>query len=174
MDVKANTGLLPRPLPASALKEFFPIIDDSRTSLYLPSRRGEDIPAVHERGAITLDALIQTASSPRLLLVTHAATAVTLVRALVGDPKLPLRVGCCSISTLTRSTLGNWQPVGQLANADHLTNGIERDWGFEDVSFANGHVVEDEGEGEGPETDEGPTGLSIELPNNSKYIRARL
>jgi len=174
MHVKPGTGLLPRPQPASALKKYFPLIDDSKASLYLPSRKGEDIPEVHRRAAITLDALIQTANSPRLLLVTHAATAIALVRALVGNPKLPIRVGCCSVSTLTRDASGKWQAVGELASAAHLTNGVERDWGFEDVSFIDGHVVEDEGQGESSEVDEGPTGLTIKLRSASTEMNSRL
>ncbi|KZO98371.1 phosphoglycerate mutase-like protein [Calocera viscosa TUFC12733] len=174
MHVKPNTGLLPRPMHASALKEHFPIIDDSKTSLYLPSRKGEDILGVHRRAAVTLNALVHTADASRILLVTHAATTIALVRALLRDFHLPIRVGCCSVSTLKRNASGKWQPVGQLASAAHLTNGVERDWGFEDVSLIGGHVVEDEGEGESSDADEGPVGLMINLPEYSQELHPRL
>ncbi|KZT57427.1 phosphoglycerate mutase-like protein [Calocera cornea HHB12733] len=174
MHVKPNTGLLPRPISASELKKHFPIIDDSKTSLYVPPRRGEDIPEVHRRAGLTLQALMYTANSPRLLLVTHAATTIALVRSLVRDMHLPIRVGCCTVSTLKRDGSGKWQPVGQLASADHLVNGVERDWGFEDVSLIGGHVVEDEGEGESADVDEGPVGLMVDLPQHSIALSPRL
>jgi len=172
--VKPNTGLLPRPLPAVALKSHFPVVDASKHSVYLPSRKGESIPEVHERAAVTLDAIIRAAHSPRILLVTHAATAIALVRALLGNPTLPLRVGCCSVSTLERTAGGTWQAVGQLASASHLANGVERDWGFEDVSFIDGQVVEDEGQGEGPDVDEGPWGLTDGMLKETKPLSPRL
>ncbi|EJU01884.1 phosphoglycerate mutase-like protein [Dacryopinax primogenitus] len=174
MRVKPNTGLLPRPHHASSLKEHFPNIDDSRQSVYLPSRKGEDIPEVHRRADETLKALLHTANSPRMLLVTHAATAIALIRGLARDPDLPVRVGCCTITTFRRHGVINWHPIGDLASAAHLSNGVERDWGFEDVSLFNGEVVEDEGEGEGPDTDQGPVGLMIDLPMQVTEISPRL
>ena len=80
----------------------------------------------------------------RILLVSHAATCIALIRELVGDRDLPLRVGCCSLTEVKRKPaadgiLGAWEPV-KLANGDHLAEGASRDWGFEDILIKDGKV----------------------------------
>lgn len=64
----------------------------------------------------------------------------------MGDRKLPLRIGCCSLTEVVRKSrseeeiLGAWDPV-KLAAGDHLAEGASRDWGFEDaVIDENGEV----------------------------------
>lgn len=74
----------------------------------------------------------------RILLVSHAATVITLVRALAGDRKLPLRIGCCSLSVADKKTEG-WNFV-KFADGAHLEKGASRDWGFEDIEIADGKV----------------------------------
>ena len=79
--------------------------------------------------------------------MVHVASAITLVRELVGNRHLPIRVGCCSLTTLIpRSVttpltpqepketpgLGKWDVIVE-ADAHFLDGGVERDWGFEDV-----------------------------------------
>jgi transcription factor C subunit 7 len=79
----------------------------------------------------------------RVLLVAHAATVITLTRELLGDRDLPLRVGCCTLTDLKRKTdakvLGGWTAKA-LATADHLRDGIQRDWGFQDTEISDGKV----------------------------------
>jgi len=103
---------------------------------------------VHDRTAAFLDAFIPRVENrfphKNILLVTHAATAITLVRELVGDRALSFRAGCCVLSTLTRergdkSVLGKWTPV-ELGTGHFLTGGVQRDWGFEDVVLVDGEV----------------------------------
>jgi transcription factor C subunit 7 len=79
-----------------------------------------------------------------ILLVSHAATVITLARELIGDRELPLRVGCCTLTNLKRKTgakhvLGAWE-VLSLGSGSHLRDGIQRDWGFDDVVISNGKV----------------------------------
>lgn len=78
--------------------------------------------------------------------MSHAATVIALVRTLLGDRKLPLRVGCCSISEFVRKEEKDWKVIGgweakRLGDGSHLKDGALRDWGFEDVEIANGEVI---------------------------------
>jgi len=156
--VKAGTGLHPRPDQAEVLQTYFSQIDPSWSTVWYPSRKGETIEEVHDRASGCLNALASTidrhypGKHRRILLVSHAATVIALTRELVGDRSLPLRVGCCSMTVLSRkinsgqslSVVGDWDPV-LLASGDHLTEGASRDWGFEDVSIKDGKVVDDDG-----------------------------
>ena len=79
----------------------------------------------------------------RILLVGHAAIVITLTRELLGDLNLPLRVGCCTLTELKpkpeRKVLGGWTGK-KLATGEHLRDGIQRDWGFEDIVVEGGKV----------------------------------
>ncbi|KAG8696276.1 hypothetical protein FRC09_008611 [Ceratobasidium sp. 395] len=99
------------------------------------------------------------------MLVSHAATAIALVRSLVGDKRLPLRVGTCTLSTLNRAEGSQWESEGVLAGADFLPNGVERDWGFEDVQLdEHGSVVNDRGIPGTENEDPGFSGIVPEKP----------
>lgn len=78
--------------------------------------------------------------------MTHAATAIALVRTFVGDRNVQMRAGCCSLSVLERKKdvdpgliIGGWK-VQKIADGDHLTGGLLREWGFEDVEVEKGRV----------------------------------
>lgn len=105
---------------------------------------------MHDRTAGCLDALLPSferkfpGKHKRILLVSHAATVITLIHELIGDRSLPLRVGCCSLTEVARKpgredVLGAWEPVALAAGA-HLAQGASRDWGFEDIEIENGKV----------------------------------
>lgn len=47
--VVPGSGLHPRPAPASVLSNYFPEIDDSWSSIWYPSRAGEDVEQCHDR-----------------------------------------------------------------------------------------------------------------------------
>jgi transcription factor C subunit 7 len=159
--VKAGTGLHPGPVPANKLVSSFERIDHSYNPTFLVTRKGESVQELYKRGEDFLNAFIQRveASSEmheRILLCTHAATAIALSQALLGDKSVgrTLRVGCCTLSTFDRVLVaedgallgrGVWQARGALARADFLTNGVERDWGMTDIEIQNGVVVEDDG-----------------------------
>ncbi|KIL70787.1 hypothetical protein M378DRAFT_67173 [Amanita muscaria Koide BX008] len=166
--VAPNTGLHPRPGSAISLQQYFPEIDPSWSSIYYPSRKGEEVDQVHERAETFLRALIprveRVERHARIMLVSHAATVITLARALVGKRDLPLRVGCCTVTELVRhkdgDPLGVWTAV-RLADGSPLTGGTSRDWGFEDIEIAEGKVVHDPGvDGTQNEIDE-PVGLYL-------------
>ncbi|CAE7221129.1 unnamed protein product [Rhizoctonia solani] len=160
--VVPGTGLHPRPHSAQTLKQYFPSIDPSWESIYYPDRRGETIKGVHDRCGDFLDALVARIENhpilgkhKNILLVSHAATCAALVRHLVNDRALPIRVGTCTLSILERGDSDDqWVPRGELAGADFLPGGVERDWGFEDAVYKDDQVIEDPGvchdEGEDP------------------------
>lgn len=148
--VVPGTGLHPRPAPASLLRSHFPDIDDSWSSIWYPSRKGEDVDECHDRCRGFLSALIPEIERrygdkhTRILLVSHAATIIALARELHGNRTLPLRVGCCTVSELSPGSRGNaavgtWK-VKRLADGSFLKEGTQRDWGFEDIEIANGKV----------------------------------
>ncbi|KZT30425.1 PGAM-domain-containing protein [Neolentinus lepideus HHB14362 ss-1] len=153
--VEAGTGLHPRPASATELKKHFPEIDDSWSSIWYPSRKGEDVDEVHDRVAGLLKLLVPEVERRfsdrhhRILLVSHAATVIALARELLGNRTLPLRIGCCSLTELDRKSeanvvLGGWE-AKRLGSGSHLKEGASRDWGFEDIEIADGKVVEDKG-----------------------------
>lgn len=148
--VASGTGLHPRPASASALRAYFPEVDDSWSSIWYPSRKGEDVEQCHSRCNAFLGALVPEVERrfgdkhQRILLVSHAATIAALTRELVGNRDLPVRVGCCSLTEMHRSkgatdVVGQWE-AKRLADGSHLREGASRDWGFEDVQIAEGKV----------------------------------
>ncbi|KAJ7070987.1 histidine phosphatase superfamily [Mycena amicta] len=173
--VTPGTGLHPRPVAASSLVQFFPdSIDPSWTSVYFPPRIGEDVAEVHNRAAKVLDVFIPAVERAypgheRILLVSHAATVIVLARALLGEPTLPLRVGCCSLTEVVRkpdgAVLGGWQ-AKRLVDGAHLVQGTSRDWGFEDIEVADGRVVDDPGVPGTEHEQDGPNGVQISLSSH--------
>ncbi|KAF5356214.1 hypothetical protein D9756_003799 [Leucocoprinus leucothites] len=177
--VAPGTGLHPRPASATSLKSYFPEIDPQWSSLWYPSQKGEDVSEVHDRSdgflgvfAPELDRFFE-GKHQRILLVSHAATVITLVRSLVGVRELPLRVGCCSLSELItkpqenglvpnngKKVIGAWKPI-KLADGSHLEKGASREWGFEHIEIDAGKVVNDPGVPGTENLSEGPTGAQV-------------
>ena len=150
--VVPGTGLHPRPSSASTLKQWLPAIDPAGWSTtWYPSRRGEDVEEIHDRVDGYLSVFIPHLERvyPQhkvIMLVSHAATTIALVRTLLGDRNFALRVGCCSLSEFVRKEAEDWKVVGgweakKLADGEHLKDGAQRDWGFEDIKIANGKVI---------------------------------
>ncbi|KAG6878406.1 hypothetical protein C0993_007588 [Termitomyces sp. T159_Od127] len=148
--VVPGTGLHPRPGSAASLQQHVPAIDPAWSSVWYVPRRGEDVPQIHDRTDAFLDVFAAEierrfpATHERVLLVSHAATVIALVRGLLGDRALPVRVGCCSLSEFeripdARSMLGGWKAL-RVADGSHLKDGASRDWGFEDIEIAGGKV----------------------------------
>ncbi|KZS93003.1 phosphoglycerate mutase-like protein [Sistotremastrum niveocremeum HHB9708] len=153
--VAPGTGLHPRPsLPPDLLK-YVPGIDPSWTPTWIPSRQGETVEEVHSRVGGFLSLFVPRVQNAfghkHILLISHAATVIALTRELVGNRDLSFRVGCCSVTAVAadrsnqKGVLGSWA-LKQLASADHLSGGVARDWGFEDIRVStNGLVVDDPG-----------------------------
>jgi transcription factor C subunit 7 len=153
-----GTGLHPRPSDASTLRAYFPEIDDSWSSVWYPTRLGEDFAALHDRVAGFLSVFVPeierrfAGKHKRILLVSHAATVIALTRELVGDRDLSFKAACCSITVLDSkvaaaaegdagppAVVGGWA-VRLLADGGHLKQGLLRAWGFEDTVLVNGEV----------------------------------
>jgi len=177
--VEPGSGLHPRPASATNLRQYFDAIDDSWSSIYYSSRKGEDVEACHNRVGGCLEALIPEINRrfcgkhKRILLASHAATIIAMIHELLGDRKMPLRVGCCTLSELKRKegaekVVGGWE-AEYLADGKHMKEGATRDWGFEDIVVADGQVVNDKGQPGTEGDDEGPVGLQL-----SRELTARM
>ncbi|PBK77277.1 phosphoglycerate mutase-like protein [Armillaria solidipes] len=143
--VEPNTGLHPRPGPASSLEPYFPgQISSDWDSIHYPSRLGETVDEVLVRVETFLqDFLPLRPKGERLLIVSHAATIAALVRLLSGERDMPIRIGCCSLSQFHQN--GNTWTRVKTADGSHLSGGSLRDWGFQDIEVDNGRVVNDPG-----------------------------
>ncbi|PPQ88632.1 hypothetical protein CVT25_010208 [Psilocybe cyanescens] len=180
--VAPGTGLHPRPGPTESLKTHFPEVDPTWNSLYYPTRKGESVDELHQRIDTFTSVFIPTIVKRlpfehrrRLLLVTHAATTIALVRSFVGDRDLHMKVGCCSLTKLQRRSdeegvtekqvLGGWKPLA-LVSGEHLSGGSSREWGFEDIEVEKGRVVEDPGVPGSECEEDAPVGLQNHLISN--------
>ncbi|KAJ7631042.1 phosphoglycerate mutase-like protein [Roridomyces roridus] len=145
--VTPGTGLHPRPSSAASLEQYFSSIDSSWSSIYYPPRKGEDVEEVLKRARDFLDLFVPAVPEKhkRVLLVSHAATTIALARALLKNPEMPLRVGCCSLTEVVRSSESSGWEAKRLADGAHLKEGAAREWGFEHIEIANGQVVPDPG-----------------------------
>lgn len=78
----------PTSAPPEKLKELFPALDISYVPAVVPSRTGESIAQLHDRVAMTMDALIRQCDQSgirAMLLCSHAATIIALGRVLTGN-----------------------------------------------------------------------------------------
>jgi len=177
--VEPGTGLHPRPSAASELKAYFPEIDDSWSSVWYPSRKGENVVALHDRLAGFLTVLIPEVQRrfagvhKRILLVSHAATVIALARELVNNRDLSFRAACCSLTILDHNDvvagdsarpaiIGDWT-ARLLGGGEHLKDGLQRAWGFMDGALADREVGEP---GTQNEEDEPVGSQIVELPSS--------
>ncbi|KAF8893065.1 histidine phosphatase superfamily [Infundibulicybe gibba] len=125
---------------ADFLQSFFPEIDRCWSPVLYPSPKGENVAELHERAADFLSRFIPEVERQfpgkhaRILLVSHAAPIITLVRGLLDDRKLDLRVGCCSVTEVARrsSCASEWT-TRRLGDGSHLRDGAQKEWGFRDL-----------------------------------------
>jgi transcription factor C subunit 7 len=147
--------LHPRPGDADSLKQHFPSIDTSWTTIYYPTRKGESVDGLVDRihtfskafFTALSDRIPSAGKRKRVAMFTHAGAAIALVRNLVGDRHLRIKAGCCSISELVRKervtegdgVFGAYDPV-KLVSGDHLEKGSDRAWGFDHIEVDKGKV----------------------------------
>lgn len=161
--VEPGTGLHPRPSSATALKAYFPEIDDSWSSVWYPSRKGEDLNALLDRltGFVSVfkpeiqRRFTDSEAHKRIVFIGHAATVIALTQVWVGDRNISFRAACCSLTVLDRKAVvaqapftesvvvggagSDWMPR-MLGSGDHLKDGLLRDWGLEDIQMVDGEV----------------------------------
>ena len=149
--IAPGTGLHPRPASATTLKQWFPEIDPvGWSTTWYPSRRGETVEEIHDRVDGYLSVFVPHlervyAQHKVIMLVSHAATIIALVRGLLGKRSLPVRAGCCSLTEFARGGGEDWKVVGgwevkKFVDGAHLKDGALRDWGFEDIEIGSGKV----------------------------------
>ncbi|KAL7418617.1 hypothetical protein Q5752_007075 [Cryptotrichosporon argae] len=155
------TGLHARPSDASELRQYFldMRLDETYTSTFYPSRRGESMTELKDRCDTFVEAFVKRVEAEHpdvktVLILAHAATVIALGRALVGDDEHDVQTPTASVSLYRRkrsvaqgaSALGAWDHVinGQTS---HLPAGAEVNWSFSEVIFQpNGEVVTDSGD----------------------------
>ncbi|KAJ3750331.1 histidine phosphatase superfamily [Lentinula detonsa] len=143
-DLTASKGVKqPEPPSANILQEDFPEIDaDAWSNLWYPPSTGENIAQITDRMSTFLSRFIpqvETTLSPekheRILIVTHAAPVIALVRNLLRETESRVKPGCCSISEFERNSYSDskeveWSPK-RVGDCAHVSGDI-REWGFED------------------------------------------
>jgi transcription factor C subunit 7 len=126
---------------ATALKAYFPCVEDMYVPLTGVSHYGETIEELHVRSAIAmkrlLDDLRRNAPDVRtVLIMTHAATKIALGRALTKNIKLDVRTGTCSVdkySAKQNGQLGQWE-MEFTGKTDFLSKGEEMHWTFANIN----------------------------------------
>ncbi|KAF9069058.1 histidine phosphatase superfamily [Rhodocollybia butyracea] len=131
------------PSPHSLQTEFSEIEADAWSKLWYPPATGESIAQLMERMSKFLSQFIpevEAAFPPerheRVLLVTHVAPIIALVRNLSDDTTLRVKPGCCSITEFecdpnAGSEVPKWL-LKRLGDALYVTGDI-KEWGFEDI-----------------------------------------
>ncbi|KAJ3719895.1 histidine phosphatase superfamily [Lentinula raphanica] len=140
-DLTASKGVKqPEPPSADILREDFPEVDaNAWSSLWYPPSTGENVDQITDRMSRFLSRFIpeaETMLSPdkhqRILLVTHAAPVIALIRNLLRETESTIKPGCCSISEFRRDPDSEleWLPK-RIGDCAHVSGEI-REWGFED------------------------------------------
>lgn len=117
-EILPNVESTPALLPEVERKQRFPRIDEDYTALKELSYP-ESSEEGHERAAAAAQALTDRFPEKNLLMVTHGAPVVGIVRGLTGL-KDRITVPLCCIFTLQRNDAG-WDVV-QLSETSHLSN----------------------------------------------------
>ena len=134
---------------ASTLQGYFPEVADTWAPVWFPSRNGENIEQLHHRMAEFMEAFLlevkrrlPAGKHTRILLISHTAPTVGLVRHLLGDRELPFRPGCCSLTEIVPKKDGGWE-AKMLGSGAHLSEALSdwRQWGFEDLEADYGKVA---------------------------------
>ncbi|KAF3769869.1 PGAM-domain-containing protein [Cryphonectria parasitica EP155] len=126
----------PTSAPPTQLKDLFPAYDTSYVPNVVPSRTGESIAQLHERVALTLDAIIRRCDESgvrAVLLCSHAATIIAIGRVLTGC--MPehvetedFRVFTCGLSTFRRRKTRSGQDGPSSPAVDTTGSETTLDW----------------------------------------------
>ena len=120
----------PNPAPISKLREFFPRINDSYTSVN-KEKIQEDEKVIHDRFDRTMKRIISRCNAKgikSILIVTHAASKIAGVRAILQDRSVKVNCGTCSLTKLTLED-GKWKHKSN-GDCSFLEDGEERNWKF--------------------------------------------
>ncbi len=117
-EILPNVQSTPELLPEDERRQRFPRLDEAYSAVYelsYPETSDEG----HERAAAAARTLTDRYSDKNLLMVTHGAPVVGIVRGLTGLADR-ITVPLCCIFTLQRN--GNGWDIVQLSETSHLSN----------------------------------------------------
>jgi transcription factor C subunit 7 len=133
---------------ASTMQRHFPEVEDTWAPVWFPSRNGENIEQIHNRMSGFMEAFLPEVERrlpaekhARILLISHAAPIIGIVRHLLRDREHPFRPGCCSLTEIDQKKDGGWE-AKTLGGGTHLTEVLSdwRQWGFENLGAGYGKV----------------------------------
>ena len=149
----------PTSAPPEKLKQLFPALDTGYMSAVVPSRMGESIAQLHDRVAMTMDALIRQCDKSgvrAMLLCSHAATIIALGRVLTGN--MPdnvetedFRAFTCGLSVYRRrgsipaaadNPTGQQVTVPSRGNLEHINASPPHDAGSPDSCSCSSNPVD--------------------------------
>ncbi|OLL22142.1 hypothetical protein NEOLI_005508, partial [Neolecta irregularis DAH-3] len=126
----------PSPPKAKTLKTFFPRIKENYQPTLIPALNGESMLQLHRRAEIVVKKLIQQIDEEgdinSIVLCTHAATNISLGRALTAISDLEVRTGCASLGVYERQGDTDLWDCVRNGDCDFLMNGEERNWWFDE------------------------------------------
>jgi broad specificity phosphatase PhoE len=127
-EILPNVSETPLLLSKAELVALFERIDDQHSALYQPTFPEVEALA-HRRAGETVQKLADQYAGENLLIVTHAAPVVGIIRHLTGIQE-KIRVPLCSLFTLARSDNG-WELMSS-ADISHLSQ--------QDVAERHAHI----------------------------------
>jgi broad specificity phosphatase PhoE len=121
-------------LPCKENESYFNIftIDPSYQSVANPSS-DESYLDTHLRVLPFIKSLEKISQEGDILIFTHAITKIALVRGLMKDPNLNVRVSTCSLTEI--EFIEDRRVLHQLCYVDHLPNKGEHTWGICPTSY---------------------------------------
>ncbi|KAG9290151.1 hypothetical protein G9A89_010457 [Geosiphon pyriformis] len=133
---------IPSAAPISELELFFPRINTSHTSLVQHPSVSETIQDIHGRLSTTMRKLIALSDvDPKIntvLIVTHAASLIAGVRAVLEERYASIGSATCSLTELIRRN-EKWV---MLRNGDtsFMSSGQEKNWTFTEPNVTNDEI----------------------------------
>jgi len=127
-------------LPSRNNESYFDIftIDQAYQSVANPSS-DESYLDTHLRVLPFVKSLEKKSLEGDILIFTHAITKIALVRGLMRDPNLNVRVSTCSLTEI--ELLEDKRVLHQLCYVDHLPNKGEHTWGISPNSYQQKEIA---------------------------------
>ena len=128
-------------IPLQDAIEQFSLLDSEYVSLFQCPTAIETPEQIHKRCRDFLQFyterlvnLQQTTPKVSVVLVSHAATVIALIRAFLNDETFSVKIGTCSITSFQLDTTNDsstWK-MKCCADTTHLSEGTQCAWGFKD------------------------------------------
>lgn len=132
-----STNQMITPLSIEELANKFPRVDVTYFSTLLTLPGPESKQKIHERCQESIQNILTRFRGSNIIIITHAAPLICLVRGLAHDPKMLVRTGTCSVTKLSSnmsSSGDNEAPEDWMVEMNgycgHLLHGEEFHWTF--------------------------------------------